>query len=94
MANEILIAEFFIGVGFGALGGLVRILVEGMKNWSLGRFSWRGFLIYSFALLIIGAFSGLMLGFSKLLGFLGGYAGIDLMDGFYTAFKKKKIKFK
>ena len=65
-----------------------------LRNFREGRFSTGGFWFYSAALVFIGAFSGIVLGFGRIMSFLAGYASLDLMDGYYTAFKKKKIKFK
>ena len=43
-------------------------------------------------LIACGAFSGILFGFAKQLSFLGGYAGMDLIDGYYKHFKRKKFK--
>ena len=88
--NEILIAA-----GFGIIGGLVRILVTSLKTIQLKKkLSFTGFGIYAIVIIAIGAFSGIILSYGKILSFLGGYAGLDLIDGYYKAFKKKQIKFK
>ena len=87
--NEILISAFF-----GILGALVRVLVDFVKVYSLERnVDYKRFLFYVIVVISIGAFSGIVLGYNKALGFLGGYAGLDLLDGYYKNFKKKKIKF-
>ena len=88
--NEILIAA-----GFGIIGGLVRILITSLKTIQLKKkLSFTGFGIYAIVIIAIGAFSGIILSYGKILSFLGGYAGLDLIDGYYKAFKKKQIKFK
>ena len=38
-----------------------------------------------------GILSGIVLSYSKALGFLGGYAGVDLMDVYYKKFMKTKV---
>ncbi len=85
--------EILISAGFGILGGVVRSMVMAWKNFRYGRVSSGGFLFYTFALIFMGAFSGIVLGFGKVLSFLAGYASLDLMDGYYKSFKGKKIKF-
>ena len=88
--NEILIAA-----GFGIIGGLVRILITSLKTIQLKKkLSFTGLGIYAIVVITIGAFSGIILSYGKILSFLGGYAGLDLIDGYYKAFKKKQIKFK
>ena len=88
--NEILIAA-----GFGIMGGLVRILITSLKTIQLKKkLSFTGFGIYAIVVIAVGAFSGIILSYGKILSFLGGYAGLDLIDGYYKAFKKKQIKFK
>ena len=88
--NEILIAA-----GFGIMGGLVRILITSLKTIQLKKkLSFTGFGIYAIVVIAVGAFSGIILSYGKILSFLGGYAGLDLIDGYYKAFKKKQIKVK
>lgn len=88
--NEILAAA-----GFGIIGALVRILVTSLKTIRLKKkLSFAGFGLYAVVVIAIGAFSGIILGYGKILSFLGGYAGLDLIDGYCKAFKKKQIKFK
>jgi len=88
--NEILIAA-----GFGILGAIVRILITSLKTIQLKKkLSFTGFGIYAIVVIAVGAFSGIILSYGKILSFLGGYAGLDLIDGYYKAFKKKQIKFK
>jgi len=82
---------------FGALGGLTRVLVSYLKNnnYNKGESIDKKMLsLYTLILLVIGAFTGIVLSYSKPLSFLAGYAGIDLIDGFYKSFMKKKISSK
>ena len=77
------------------MGGLVRILITSLKTIQLKKkLSFTGFGIYAIVVIAVGAFSGIILSYGKILSFLGGYAGLDLIDGYYKAFKKKQIKFK
>ena len=87
--NEVLIAA-----GFGIAGGLTRFLITSLKTMQFERkISFEKLSIYAVVLIFIGAFSGIILGYGNAISFLGGYAGLDLMDGYYREFKKKKIKF-
>lgn len=85
--NEMLLAAIF-----GICGGLVRVLVVSLKTFQLRKISWGGFWIYAVTVISVGAMSGIILSFGKVLSFLAGYAGLDLIDGYYKIFKKKKIK--
>jgi ribose/xylose/arabinose/galactoside ABC-type transport system permease subunit len=88
--NEILVAA-----GFGIIGALVRVLVTSLKTVQLKqKISFAGFGVYALVVLSIGAFSGIILSYGKVLSFLAGYAGLDLIEGYYKVFKKKRIKFK
>ena len=90
MTNEIL-----IGAGFGILGALVRVLVVTLKSIQLKqKISYEGLSVYAAVVLATGAFSGIVLSYGKVLSFLAGYAGLDLIDGYYKSFRRKKIKFK
>ena len=88
-----MVNEVFIFAGFGLVGGGVRVLISYLKN-SGGedKIDKKIFMIYALIMLVIGAFSGVVLGYSKTLSFLAGYAGIDLIAGFYKTFMKKKVK--
>lgn len=88
--NEILIAA-----GFGILGALVRFIIITLKAIELKKkLSASGLWLYGIVLIAVGAFSGIVLSYGSLLSFLAGYAGLDLIEGYYSVFKKKKIKFK
>ena len=81
-----------IAAGFGILGGLVRVLVVSLKTFQFRKISWQGFWIYACVVFFLGAFSGIILNFGKILSFLAGYAGLDLVGGFYKTFKGKSVK--
>ena len=83
--------DVILFAGFGLIGGGVRVLVSFLKR-DEGRVDLKVFLIYLVTLLLVGSFCGIVLGYSKTLSFLAGYAGIDLIDGFYKTFMKKKVK--
>jgi len=88
--NEILIAA-----GFGIAGAIVRVLITSLKTVQLKKkISFAGLGVYIVVVLAVGAFSGIILSYGKVLSFLAGYAGLDLIDGYSKVFKKKKIKFK
>ncbi len=87
--------DIFVSIGFGILGGLIRLLVSLLKSYQNSEKIKFGRLWFFFILIIsVGAFSGIILGINKQLSLLGGYAGIDLIDGYFKAFKRKKIKLK
>lgn len=81
------------GAVFGFFGGLVRFFVTSLKASTQRRVSGNGLLIYFAVAVIVGAFSGVLLSFGKVLAFLAGYAGLDLLDGYYKVFRKKRMKF-
>ena len=85
--------EILTAAGFGIIGALVRILITSLKALQASKISRQGFLIYFITVIAIGSFSGIILGYGKILSFLGGYAGLDLINGYYKSFKRKKIKF-
>ena len=88
--NEILIAA-----GFGIMGAIVRVLIISLKLTQLKKkIAYSGFTVYALVVLSVGAFSGIVLSYGKVLSFLAGYAGLDLIEGYYKVFKKKKIQFK
>ena len=88
MSETVLVLQ---GALFGFLGGLVRFLVNSLKASTLRKVSWKGLVLYGIIVIIVGAFSGVLLNFGKVLAFLAGYAGLDLLDGYSKVFKKKKI---
>lgn len=58
------------------------------------KIAYSGFFVYSLVVLAVGAFSGIVLSYGKVLSFLAGYAGLDLIEGYYKIFKRKKVRFK
>ena len=88
--------EILIAAGFGIFGGLTRLLVISLRTIQLKKqkTSYTNLFIYGLILIFTGAFSGIILSYGKILSFLGGYAALDLMDGYYKIFRNKKIKFK
>ena len=79
---------------FGLLGGAVRFLVTSLKASVVRKVSWRGLILYGVIVLFVGAFSGVLLNFGRVLSFLAGYAGLDLIEGYAKVFKSKKISLK
>ncbi|MBM3232876.1 hypothetical protein FJZ18_01785 [Candidatus Pacearchaeota archaeon] len=92
--NEV-INHLLISALFGVLGAVLRVIVTVKKMQGSGRSFERGaFLVYFLCALVIGAFSGIILDFGRTGSFLAGYAGVDLMKGYATAFKRTKIQVK
>ncbi len=86
-------SELTTAIVFGILGGTARLLVDLIKSYQLKRkINFTKFGFYVILLISFGAFSGIIFGFAKQLSFLGGYAGLDLIDGYYKHFKRKKFK--
>ena len=81
-----------VASGFGMLGGIVRLLVVSLKAFQFRRISWNGFWIYAVIVIAVGVFSGVVLNFGSVLSFLAGYAGLDLIEGYYKTFMKTKVK--
>ena len=87
--------ELLISAGFGIIGAIVRVLIVSLQTIQLKKkIRYSGFWIYTLVVLAVGAFSGIILSYGKTISFLAGYAGLDLIEGYYKGFKKKKIKFK
>ncbi len=90
--NE-LIFHLLISAAGGGSGAILRVLVFIKKAKKLDKPLARpGLLLYTLTALVIGIFSGIMLDYGIAGSFLAGYAGMDLMKGYRTAFKKTKIK--
>jgi hypothetical protein len=85
--NEVLLAAIF-----GVFGGLVRALITILKTRQIHKINFAGVMLYLIVVLAVGAFSGIVLSFGKILSFLGGYAGLDLIEGYYKTMKSKKVK--
>ena len=87
--------ELLISIFYGLLGGFTRLLVGLLKSYhSKEKPKFERIWFYILIVLSAGAFSGIILGISKTLSFLGGYAGLDLLDGYFKAFKKKQVRIK
>ena len=82
--------------GLGILGALVRVLVVYIRAYQLKKeVKYRGTMIYILVIFFSGAFSGIIFsGYYKILSFLAGYAGFDLMSGYHKFFKKKRVVIK
>ena len=77
------------------MGAVVRFIIITLKAIELRKkLSASGLWLYGIVLVIVGAFSGIILSYGNVLSFLAGYAGLDLIEGYYKVFKRKKIKFK
>ena len=88
-----MVNEIILFAGFGMIGGILRFLIGILKNYQTDRkMNKKMISLYFISLLIMGAFSGIVLGLGKILSFLGGYAAVDLMDGYHRSFIKKKIR--
>ena len=92
MSPEVL--ALLIAAAYGVGGGVVRLLVVSLKTMSFRKISWGGFWVYALVVVSVGAFSGIVLSFGAILSFLAGYAGLDLIEGYYKSFMKKAIKLK
>ena len=80
-------------IAYGILGGLARLFIDLIKNYQLKKkLDLNKFGFYIILLIAFGAFCGIVFGFAKQLSFLGGYSGLDLIDGNYKHFRRKKFK--
>ena len=78
---------------FGFIGAFVRVLVSLLKTYSNEKKIFLNiFMLYALTALLVGVVSGILLGFDKPLALLGGYAGLDLIDGYQKMFLKRKMK--
>ena len=85
--------ELTTAIAYGVLGGVARLCVDLIKTYQLKKkIDFRKFGFYIILIIAFGAFSGIIFGFAKQLSFLGGYSGMDLIDGYYKHFKRKKFK--
>ena len=86
-------SELTTAIVYGILGGCARLVVDLIKAYQLKRkINFRRFGFYVILIISFGAFSGIVFGFMNQLSFLGGYAGLDLIDGYYKHFRRKKFK--
>jgi len=83
--------NFLTAAGFGFFGGVVRGLVGLMKlNRFTLTFRWKYFAFTVVVSAIIGMFAGMLVNADYRVSMLAGYAGIDLIEGMYKAFLRKK----
>lgn len=88
-----MVNEVVLFAGFGMIGGIVRFLIGILKNYQTDRkMNKKMMLLYFISLSIMGAFSGIVLGLGRIISFLGGYAAVDLMDGYHRSFMKKRVR--
>ena len=85
--------SFLTGMGFGVLGGLIRVGVDCTKFAILSKKEEKtGLIFFILTSIIIGAFLGIVLDYGWALSFLAGYTALDVLDGLYKTAKKVKIK--
>jgi hypothetical protein len=87
------IIEMMIYMGWGVLGGVLKIIITFLKAVSLKqKISWKVFGLYCLVVFFIAGFSGLVFSFGgNAFSFIGGYAGVDLASGYERIFKKTKF---
>ena len=78
---------------FGIIGALCRIVIILLESFRFRKSVHAGSAIFYVATLFsIGAFSGIIFGIAGgAMSFLSGYAGMDLMDMYSKALKRKKV---
>ncbi|HLC53597.1 MAG TPA: hypothetical protein VJK03_03560 [Candidatus Nanoarchaeia archaeon] len=82
----------WLGVGLGALGGVVRATVGLFKAMAVNmKIVWRYWIFTVFLSALIGAMTGLIFNFDPRLSVLAGYAGTDLLEGIYKSFQIQKV---
>jgi fluoride ion exporter CrcB/FEX len=76
----------------GAFGGTVRASLGLFKALSIKmKIYWNYFFLTLVIAAIIGALVGLVFSFEPRLAALAGYAGTDILEGIYKAFKVEKV---
>ncbi len=90
------IIEILMYMGWGTLGGLLKIILTFLKIISLKqKISLKVFSLYCIVVIFIAGFSGLVFSFGGgAFSLVGGYAGVDLASGYEKTFRKTKIKVK
>ena len=84
--------EIFNPAALGGIGGLTRGIVGLLKALSLRRkILWNYYAITVFVAAVIGVFVGIIFNFDYRLSLLAGYAGTDILEGIYKAFKVQKV---
>ena len=87
--------EITLAITFGIIGAAVRALSDLLYARALEvKSSFNGVITYVLLISIIGIFASIVLSFSPVLSFLGGYAGVDLVAGYYKLMISKKIAIK
>ncbi|RME54791.1 hypothetical protein D6777_02625, partial [Candidatus Woesearchaeota archaeon] len=83
--------NIFSGAIFGFIGGATRAALGLIK--SLRRkekFSYRRFIVYLLASILIGIFTGMLYNSDNRLSLVAGYAGTDILEGIYKV-KTRKV---
>jgi len=87
--------EIIIGIIAGSIGGLIRTLIT--LSYGLidkRKLNFTNIILYFFTFIFTGALAGLVFGPGKVLSFVMGFVGIDLLDTYYKAIMKKKVNIK
>ncbi len=79
-------------LGFGILGSILRFIVDFNKRDLKFKVTSRGLLFYIFLIIVTGGFAGIIVDYGWIGSVLGGYAALDLMEGFYKYTKNTNIK--
>ncbi len=88
--SSFLILTFML---LGILGAGLRVLMSLLGTISSKkRISPSGSFIFAITTIAVGALCGVIIGFGNISAFLGGYAGIDIIDGIYSKTKKASVK--
>lgn len=88
-----LTSQILFSAGFGILGAILRFSFELFKLTQVNSvIRVRGLLLYGAVILITGIASGILLDYGWIGSFIAGYAGLDLIEGIHSQFKKSKIK--
>lgn len=91
---DVVVSELLVFAGLGIIGGVMRIAVEWTGMTLNEKMSSSGALLYIATAIVVGALCGVILGIGKISAFLGGYAGLDVIDGIYNTAKKAKVSIK
>jgi len=84
-----------IGLIAGSIGGAIRTLVTiAYSVMSGNKLNFFNLMFYLVTFVLTGALTGLVFGPGKVLSFVMGFVGIDLLDTYYKAIMKKNISIK
>ena len=87
--------EIIIGMIAGSVGGLIRTLITlSYSTIDKRKLNLLNSILYFFTFILTGALAGLIFGPGKVLSFVMGFVGIDLLDTYYKAIMKKKVSLK